>query len=229
MTTQPKLSETIIVILLLVIYVVFVTSIPLNTPPSLIYYQQAMAQNRATTITTTPNFLTYKNSTYGISIQYPSDWTVNETNNYGENNSSIHVVWFYPASGASVSISIDFPYDPRVVSDLASYLSFTTSSLSSQGSADQIFNLIKSNTTAKLAGLPAYSLEYTSTNTEDNSTYNTLELGTIISGRVLLIDYIADSYSFHKFLPATLSMINSLRIDKSIIEQSTPPPPRLEA
>lgn len=163
----------------------------------------------------------YQNSTYGISIQYPAGWTVNKTNNSSDNNSSPinNIVWFYPQhDAASVSISIDFP-DPRVTNDLTTYLNFAASSLS-QGSLDERFNVIKSSTT-KLGGLPAYSLEYSSTNAEDNTTYVTLELGTIISGKVLIIDYTANSPSFDKFLPTAFDMINSMSINKSAIEHLT--------
>ena len=56
--------------------------------------------------------------------------------------------------------------------------------------ADPNFSIVDSNTASRLAGLPAYSLEYTTVNSDDNSTYRTLEFGTIISGKVLFIDFI---------------------------------------
>jgi hypothetical protein len=166
-----------------VVFISVAISIPLNTISGVTHYQQAIAQSIAAKTTIISNFLIYQNPTYGISMQYPSDWTVNKTNNPSDISSPIsNFVWFYPPhDDDSVSISIAFP-DPRVTNDLTTYPNFAASSLS-QRSLDERFNVIKSNTTSKLAGLLAYSLEYSSINAEDNTTYVTLELGTIISGK----------------------------------------------
>jgi hypothetical protein len=76
---------------------------------------------------------------------------------------------------------------------------------------------------AKLAGFPAYSVQYTVPDV-NNSTihYPVLDVGTIISGKQLVLEYIADRPSFSTFLPTALKMINSLKIDKAAIEQLTP-------
>ena len=49
-----------------------------------------------------------------------------------------------------------------------------------------------------------------------------LDVGTIISGKQLVVHYIADPSSFSTFLPTALKIINSLRIDKAAIERLTP-------
>jgi hypothetical protein len=81
---------------------------------------------------------------------------------------------------------------------------------------------MSSNATSKLAGLPAYSLKYSDVNNDDKSPYAALELGTIISGKVLFVVYSADSTSFSTFLPTVLKMIDSLRLNEHAIEQITP-------
>jgi hypothetical protein len=60
------------------------------------------------------------------------------------------------------------------------------------------FKIIASNTTAKLAGFPAYSLEYTGVY---NSPYTELELGTIVSGNRLL--YVEKGYYLLLLSPPT--------------------------
>jgi hypothetical protein len=81
---------------------------------------------------------------------------------------------------------------------------------------------MSSNATSKLAGLPAYSLKYSDVNNDDKSPYMALELGTIISGKVLFVVYAADSTSFSTFLPTVLKMIDSLRLNEHAIERITP-------
>jgi hypothetical protein len=44
-----------------------------------------------------------------------------------------------------------------------------------------------------------------------------LDVGTIISGKLLVAHYITDPPSFSTFLPTALKIINSLRIDKAAI------------
>ena len=62
-----------------------------------------------------------------------------------------------------------------------------------------------------------------SINTDDNSTYKDLELGTIIFGdKVLYVYYRADTPSFSTFLPTALEMIGSLRINESVITEPVP-------
>jgi serine/threonine-protein kinase len=66
--------------------------------------QSVLAQKNATTTSsasstaakkTSDNFLTYQNPTYGIKIQYPSDWTVSHTGLADYNN----IVAFYSPLG----------------------------------------------------------------------------------------------------------------------------------
>jgi hypothetical protein len=85
------------------------------------------------------------------------------------------------------------------------------------------YTTINSNRTAELEGFPAYSLEFSDINTDDNSTYKDLELGTIIFGdKVLYVYYRADTPSFSTFLPTALEMIGSLRINESVITEPVP-------
>jgi hypothetical protein len=143
---------------------------------------------------------TFENVTYGISsIQYPSDWTVNNTNKpakefsiFGNelNDSSIfNIVSFYAPARSypksqhlpSVSISINFPGDSQFVTSLSGYLNHTIYLYANGFTYDSTFQHMRSNSTSKLAGLPAYSLKYSDINSNDNfiATYTALELGTI--------------------------------------------------
>jgi hypothetical protein len=166
---------------------------------------------------------TYKSPTYGItSVQYPSDWIVNETN-FQVTNDSAGVVEFLPHEAknlpagqtpALVQIFIDTPEDPKVASNLSRYIRNSMMNMANS----TYFSIISANTTAKLSGLPAFSLELKQLNFDNIW----LEIHTIISGKVLTVKYLADSPNFSKYLPAALKIINSLKIDKSAIEHLFP-------
>jgi hypothetical protein len=161
---------------------------------------------------------TYKNLTYGItSIEYPSDWTINETNIQPNITSGFNIVSFlaphgknYPPgqSPALVQISLF-----KVVSNLTKFVHDIISNDSS---------ITSYNTTAKLSGLPAYSIQHTAVDV-NNSPITVLDVGTIISGKQLVAHYISDRSGFSTYLATALKIINSLRIDKAAIEQLTPP------
>jgi hypothetical protein len=141
-----------------------------------------------------------------------------------------NIVSFYPPAGnyppsqhpPSVRISINFPGDPQFVTSLSEYLNHTIYVYANGFTYDTTFRHMSSNATSKLAGLPAYSLKYSDVNNDDKSPYMALELGTIISGKVLFVVYAADSTSFSTFLPTVLKMIDSLRLNEHAIEQITP-------
>jgi hypothetical protein len=95
---------------------------------NLIKQQFAIPANNVTSGSEINTLSTYKNSTYGItSIQYPSDWTINETNIQPNVTSGFDIVIFsapppknYPSGQppALVQVSLFFHDDPKVVSNL---------------------------------------------------------------------------------------------------------------
>jgi hypothetical protein len=63
---------------------------------ALIPHAYAQGSNTSPLLTTATSIKSYKNSTYGItSVQYPSDWSVNETNGQ-RGTTSLDIVTFYP-------------------------------------------------------------------------------------------------------------------------------------
>ena len=75
------------------------------------------------TTTSTTNILTYKNSTYGIKIQYPSSW--DEEQNGTKQDTETDIITFYPPavnSNASLDVTMDDISDEKGVS-LSQYAS----------------------------------------------------------------------------------------------------------
>jgi hypothetical protein len=56
-------------------------SFPFFLPPSSSSNSQSNSTNSTTGAASVSNFLTYQNSTYGISVQHPSNWIMEENHN----------------------------------------------------------------------------------------------------------------------------------------------------
>jgi S1-C subfamily serine protease len=169
------------------------------------------SQLSSATASTTSDILTYENTSYGIRIQYPANWTKDEQD-------------FDPSDGITDIVSFSSPFENRLdiySENLGIHLeSLTDQNMTLEEYANLLitrynetladFNLIESNTSTTLGGNPAYSLIYT--DKEDDTNYKSMEIGTIIEDRVYFIDYIAEEDNYSHYLPIIQMMINSLEI-----------------
>jgi len=167
----------------------------------------------ASTITT--NFKTYVNSTYGIKIQYPSNWEIDT---------------YQGSEGENIVYAVDFnsPYEND--SDrFADSVSIEVEKLSAKNMeldkyAESIinyyresFNLIESNTNSTLAGYPAYGLTYTLVYHrfgENDINIKAREIGVIIGDKAYYISYYAEATKYDNYLPIIQKIIDSFKITK---------------
>jgi hypothetical protein len=168
----------------------------------------ASASNPATT----NSLLTYENSTYGVRISYPTNWTYYGT---AENGGFIDIVIFKaPLEGRTDSSSALFMVSRDTLpSDRSTSLEeYAESIINQYKQSIPDFNLIESSAdgSIKLLNRPAYSI--VSTNAQDGITHKTLEMGTIIGNRVYLITYDAEEAEFSKYQPIGQDMINSFQV-----------------
>jgi len=155
----------------------------------------------------TTNLLTYENSSYGIKIQYPSNWEKQE--NGTKQGSETDAVSFLPPtinSNASLDISIDDISDEKGIT-LAQYANNSIGDLK-QSLKD--FKLISSNTNSVLAGLSAYKSIYT--HADENTTFKDLEVGTIKGDKVYILAYEAGLNEYDKYLPTIQQLTNTFQI-----------------
>jgi len=162
------------------------------------------------TSSTTTNFLTYENSTYGIKIQYPSNW--NEEQNGTKQDTETDIVTFNPPasnSNASLDITIDDISDEKGIS-LAQYAG---DSLIDLKQSLKNFKLVGSTTTGNvLSGLPAYKSVYTSV--DGNTMLKDMETGVIKDDKAYILTYEAGTNEYDKYLPIIQQLINSFQITK---------------
>jgi hypothetical protein len=159
--------------------------------------------------TTTTNFLTYENSTYGIKAQYPSNWVKQE--NGTRQDTETDLVTFYPQStnsNASLDISIDDISDEKGTT-LAQYAS---NGITDLNQSLKNFKLDGSSTNSVLAGLPAYNSTYTYV--DGTVVLKDMEIGAIKGTNVYIVTYEAGINEYNKYLPVIQKVIDSLQITK---------------
>ncbi len=178
--------------------------------------QHALAQNQ-----TKGNFLTYTNSTYGIKIQYSSDWLFKESN--ASNNSVQTIVSFAPSqlvrntsSNALAVLTIAIQSLPFHNLSLDTYTNLNVNNLRQSNSG---FKIIDSNNTI-LAGSPAHKITYTTANG-----FKTMAVYAIKGDKAYLIEYITRPVAtFSTYLPIAQKMIDSFQTGGANTRQSIPLP-----
>jgi hypothetical protein len=165
----------------------------------------------------TSNILTYQNSPYGISIQYPANWTKNEKD-YDPNDNITNIVSFSsPLTNRFDNYSETLLISIKGLSNQSMTLKeYATSLITDYNKTLTDFKVIESNTNITLAGAnnsPAYGLIYT--DREDGINYKTMEIGTISGDRIYFIDYIAEEKQYSNYLPTIQMMTNSFEINKN--------------
>ena len=157
--------------------------------------------------------MTYQNSSFGIRIQYPANWTKDEQD-FDANDTITNIVTFmspltskFDIYSENLGISIEGLSNPNMTLN-----GYASSLITDYNKTLTDFNLIELNTNITLGGgnNPAYRLIYT--DREDNINYKTMEIGTIIGDKVYYIEYIAEEKKYSNYLPTIQMMINSLEI-----------------
>jgi hypothetical protein len=143
------------------------------------------------------NFLAYQNPIFGVGIQYPADWDIDEEEGDEE-------VASFTSPSESATITIEISLGQNVTLD--EYLNDSMGSKRSYGSGFG-FKVNESTTNVTLAGnYPAYKL-VTSTDLT-----KTMQIGTIIGDKKYLISYDAPVSRYSSYLPIIQKMIDSFEI-----------------
>ena len=192
-------------------------ALPSTTTNIIIYRQQQEALAQSNDDDNNNTFKLYENITYGIKIEYPSNWTIEEEGDEDSDNVTDVVSFFAPVRNdsetvtPSLYITIDNP-PLNLIENLNEYLRTT---INDYNDDSQDFQVIESNTNSStLGGYPAYKLVYTDVD-GDNINYKDMEIGTIIGDKVYLVTYDAAEEEYSVYLPAVQKMIDSLKITTS--------------
>ncbi len=171
---------------------------------------------------------TYTNEKYDITMKYPSGWNKDEGEDDDADDNSILIVTF-SKDVHDYKGDVALYIDPDHNIPINDYLSNTIAEY--QDLYEDDFHLIYSsaNTNQRLAGYPAYLLEYTAKDelSDDLVNTRTLEKAAKIGDNYYFVQYYAeDGDEYAKSLPIAQKMMNSIKIDKpatSPLSQQQPP------
>jgi YVTN family beta-propeller protein len=170
--------------------------------------KQAVAQNAAHRIDNNNNInnsLTYTNSGFGITMQYPSKWQESEE---GKNNVRFSSLLESRSDNFRENLFIQIlpsentPLDNKVSEDIGKYR---------QNLTVTDFNITDSRTTS-LLGNDARKIEYQYK--YGPNFFKAMQLWTIISDKVYVIKYTAELNKYSTYLPIIREIIKSLKIPK---------------
>ena len=181
---RVKLSK----FLLFCLSIIIITSL---LSVSLIGQQTTVAQ-------TNSKFVTYDNPTFGVRIQYPSDWGRLDLS-FLQQSADID---FYPLADTSLAKNVKIQVNnlPSRNMTLEEYTNSQINPLEER--------LLESNTTT-LAGIPGYEIVFTSL-----QGLKTMQVWTIKNDKAYIITYVAQEEDYEKELQVAQKMIDSFEITK---------------
>jgi serine/threonine-protein kinase len=198
-----------------------------------IHYQSIVTINNNGILTGTRTnnnnnaFSIYKNTIYGIEIQYPSKWekidfaqTINGNNNNNNNNAAL-IAGFLSTSKNDTGILENLMIrEVRLASPDITTREFSNALLSSYKEQFKNFQLVGSNASMTLSGKPAYEVVYTY-GVQPNI-FKTMEVWVVNGNRAYMILYNADPSDYSHYLPIIHRMISSFTFTFTLTYKSFP-------
>jgi hypothetical protein len=154
------------------------------------------------------DFLPYENPTYGISMQYPSNWTASTS---GLTDYTDVIAFYSPPQNVSDLFPARFKISVVQYSQnisLPDYKNFTLSILNQS----QQFTLINSSDIT-VAGYPGYRIVLTNKPfPNDTLIVYSMNIATAVGNKIYLITYDGQELAFNKHLPEVGRMLESMII-----------------
>lgn len=185
--------------------------------------QQTVATLASSTSDDTNNsntmiFNKYENNEVGISIKYPSNFLIDESNS----NETVKQVSFFPAYDDSsdypstyiswFNVYVEELYPPISENpiNISTYLKDEANAIQEQNSD---VTILETSTDYMLSGENAYKLVTRSYS--GNSTIDDVEVGTIVGNKLYILNYEVDSQDAENALPIANRMIYSFEINSN--------------
>ena len=181
------------------------------------YYAQILSHMKDSfSVTEEPvTYATYQNYTNGVSIQYPSNWIKNQTQN-GQN----FVQFNSPEIGSKglyvLTYYLGIDNQPKSL-DLKQYLQNEIRAYQNINSGWKNFQLVRSSTNLTLADLPAYEIIGTAIDNSTGILREIIEIGTFVGPSVYYHSIYMDENLLSYYLPILNRMKESFDIIAPIL------------
>jgi hypothetical protein len=225
-----NLAKCITSVIVAVFLILILSSLTSSIAINLLSTQKALGQPTSehplpsvtkNTSATGGRTVTYKNSTYGITIKYPSNWSHQELLST-PGSGVVYVVEINPplAADPNAATSVDVLIQPGVPKIPLDQLARNVIQ-SFKGGNNSAFKLVSAKTDSTLAGKPAYSVVFTFTDA-NGLHIKQMEKGTLIGGSVYSIDFITDASKYNSFFPAVQNIMNSFTVNPQNQNSTSP-------
>jgi hypothetical protein len=193
--------------------------IPLSTNSNPIASLGLSEENRGNNSGADSKFLTHTNETYGISIQYPQDWTIKDNYRLNPDDPYITVASFFAPPGENltlpreeVSVYIDTKQYKTTLEDYVQNTVLVNNNTVAGGWED--LKIIKAEQNSTLAERPAYKVALTYIDNTNGGPVDRylMDTGTILGNNVYVVSYWADPQTYSKHQPTVQKMIDSFEI-----------------
>jgi eukaryotic-like serine/threonine-protein kinase len=183
-------------------------------------FQNALAQTENGEQVTSNNTAvkTYENAGFGITMQYPSNWSVTQIREdpSAPANSSIVAIFKAPTESQTdlyqenVIINVQGPFPDMTLAE------YTENSLNAFRNMSDTIEIFESSPTT-ISGLPAHEIVYTSSGIEGLNLKKT-QLFTVVNNNMAYVfTFSAEEPQFNKYLPDVQKMISSIQINEQAV------------
>jgi hypothetical protein len=209
----------------LLIFSLLLSSIVANFAPQLALSQAITSKDSTKIISShtdaTNSFLLYRNPTYGITMQYPSNWRVQSGQN-SANNTIIDIAYITPpvVNDPRGTTNLQIGIDNSVLSSITSKQYLRNLIDNSKNSLTDFRVLAATNNTI-LSGLPASSLLSIYKDANSGFSFETMEINAISNNHVYYIHFITEPSMYSTFLPTLQKMINTFKVN-AVATKNTP-------
>jgi hypothetical protein len=155
------------------------------------------------------NLLNYQNPTFGIKMQYPTDWTASTSGIPSYNG----IIGFYsPLQGLYDTLPAELTLSITTYSKAISLDEYTKTTL---GALEKQGIKVDESSQNTLAGKPGYKVTFSPPSPATQTTpvsLKVMQIWTIIDNKVYLLSFNADSTKFTTYLPTVQKMLDSFQI-----------------
>jgi hypothetical protein len=159
-------------------------------------------------------FLTYNNSAWGISMQYPSNWTASTS---GLLDYTQLIAFYSPLQNLSQPFPARLTISGVQFSQnlsLSEYTDFILAELRNQSELD-----MKNSSEITVAGYPGYRVVLANTPFQNNTlTVYDMNIWTTVGNKLYVLRYDGEESTFNQNLPELNRMLESLRIVSNDVE-----------
>ena len=152
----------------------------------------------------------YENDTYGIETNYPTSWSIQESNLTSVDSNYLPIVTFFsPTSIGSDEIASSIKIARETIGNIS--LSDHVKGIVNQSKQDSPdFILLSSKVNETVPGYRLYAFDKF-----DGRDSYILELGQLLDDKIYSVTYIADAIKYTEHLPLVQSTVDSLKLSES--------------